>query len=75
MCKQFKDNETVCCKIPSRPLALSSGLDLKRSGTELTIANQIDLGIELQKNAAELRRVRSPDIPLYQCFGERRIKK
>ena len=28
---------------------LSQGLDLKRSGTELTIANQMDLGIELQR--------------------------
>ena len=28
-----------------------------------------------RENAAELRRIRSNDIPLYQCLGERRIKK
>ena len=30
-------------------IGLSQGVDLKRSGTELTIANQMDLGIELQR--------------------------
>ena len=30
-------------------IGLSKGLDLKRSATELTIANQMDLGIELQR--------------------------
>ena len=30
-------------------IGLPSGLDLKRSGTEHTIANQMDLGIELQR--------------------------
>ena len=30
-------------------IGLFWGLDLKRSGTELTIANQMDLGNELQK--------------------------
>ena len=52
-----------------------SFLDLKRRGTQLTIANQMDLGIELQKNAAEFRRNRSSYIPWHQCLGERRIKK
>ena len=28
-------------------IGLSKGLDLRRSGTELTIANQMDLGTEL----------------------------
>ena len=52
-------------------IGLSKGLDLKRNATELTIANQMDLGID----AAELRRIRSSDIPVYQCLGERRIQK
>ena len=56
-------------------VGLSLGLDLKRSGTELTIANQMDIGIELQGNVADLRRIWSSDIPLYQCFGERRLEK
>ena len=30
-------------------IGLSQGLDLRRSGTELTIANQMDLGIERQR--------------------------
>ena len=30
-------------------VGLSQGLDLKRSGAELTIANQMDLGIELRR--------------------------
>ena len=42
-------------------IGLSLGLDLKRSGRELTIKNLMDLGSEL---AAELRRIRSSDIPL-----------
>ena len=30
-------------------IGLSQGLDLKRSGTELTTTNQMDLGTELQR--------------------------
>ena len=56
-------------------IGLSEGLDLKRSGTELTIANQMDLGIERRRNAAEFRQIRSSGIPWYQCLGERRIEK
>ena len=33
---------------------LSQGLDLKRIGTELTIANQMDLGIELQRKCCRI---------------------
>ena len=36
-------------KDPLAVIGLSLGLDLKRSGTELTIANQMDLGTELQR--------------------------
>ena len=57
-------------------IGLSCGLDLKRSGTELTIANQMDLGNELRRRCCRIfEGFRSSDIPLYQCFGERTIKK
>ena len=36
-------------KDPLAVIGLSLGLDLKRSGTELAIANQMDLGTELQR--------------------------
>ena len=51
-------------------IGLSRGLDLKRSGTELTIANQMDLGIELQRKCCS-----TSNIPMYQPLGERTIKK
>ena len=43
--RQFKSMQKDFLSI----IGLSQGLDLKRSGTELTIANQMDLGIELQR--------------------------
>ena len=33
---------------------LSWGLDLKRSGTELTMANQVDLGIEQRRKCCRI---------------------
>ena len=56
-------------------IGLFWGLDLKRSGSELTIANQMDLGIELQKECCRISQVRSSENPSYLCLGERRIKK
>ena len=41
-------------RVPRGHTGLSQGLDLKRSGTELTIANQMDLGIELQRNSCRI---------------------
>ena len=38
------------------------------------IKKQMDLGIERRKNAAELPRIQSFNISLYQCFGERTNK-
>ena len=35
-------------------IGLSLGLDLKSSGTELTIANQMDLGIELRRKCCRI---------------------
>ena len=39
-------------------------LDLKRSGTELTIANQMDLGTELQRKCC-----RTSQGPVIRCSG------
>ena len=44
----------------------SWGLDLKSSSTELTMAYQVDLGVERRRKCDELRRIWSSDIPLYQ---------
>ena len=41
-------------------IGLSLGLDLKRSGTELTIASQMDLGTELQRMLFNLARSGHP---------------
>ena len=43
--RQFKSMQKDFLAVIGR----SQGLDLKRSGTELTSANQKDLGIELQR--------------------------
>ena len=56
-------------------IGLSWGLDLKRSGTELVIANQMDLGTELQRECCST----SQD-PVIRCSvvpvpSVRRIKK
>ena len=49
MCKKIQRQFKSMQKDPLAVIGLSWGLDLKRSGTELTIANQMDLGTELQR--------------------------
>ena len=47
----------------------------KKWGRNLLLQTRWILGPNCTENAAELRRVRSSDIPLCQRLGERRIKK
>ena len=55
-------------------IGLSWSLDLKRSGTELTMAKPDgSWNRTAEKNAAEIHRIRSSDIPLHQSLGERTI--
>ena len=56
-------------------IGLSWDLDQKRSGTELTMAYRWILESNGGDNAAELRRIRSSDIPLHLFTGKRTIKK
>ena len=50
--RDAKGNDELCLNLAV--IGLSQGLDLKRSGTELTIANQMDLGIELQRKCSRI---------------------
>ena len=52
---------------------LSKGLGLKRSGTELTILNQTDLGQNCRKKDTAFRTNLTSDIPCYQRLGKKRL--
>ena len=81
-----KGNDELCLNNPKTILnsmlvdslaviGLSQGLDLTRSGTELTIANKMDLGIELQRKCC--RTSQKPIMPVFRGTSllERRLKK
>ena len=53
-------------------IGLSWGLDQKRSGTELTLTDQTDHGINHHET---ISRLWSPNISCLQCLWERRISK
>ena len=77
MWKQFRDNWAVCSKIPARSLVFLGAWIWKEVVRNLRSQTRWILGQNCRENAAELRRIRSSNIPWYQCFGERerRIKK
>ena len=50
-------------------IGLSQGLDLKRSGTELTITNQVDLGTERQRECYWIHRNRASGIPWHHAHA------
>ena len=57
-------------------IGLSWSLDLKRSGTELTMANQMDFGIERRRKCCwPSQKTEHPVFRGNQCLGERRFKK
>ena len=56
-------------------IGLSQGLDLKRSGTELAITNQMDLGTELQGKWCWISQNTIIQCSVVQCLRDGRFKK
>ena len=56
-------------------IGLSLVLVKKRSGTPHTSANQTDPGIGLRRRRCKIPKGLVTNIPLYQCLGERTLKK
>ena len=56
-------------------IGLSWGLNLKRSGMELTMANLMDLGTERRRKCCTISKIPVIRYSMYQSRGERTIKK
>ena len=60
--------------MPTRSLVFPRAWIWKEVVRNLRLQTRWTLESNCRENAAELRRIRSSDIPLYQCFGERRFQ-